>query len=43
EMAIAGGADAIIVGRGIIASNDPGAEAKRYRNAGWNAFQSMNK
>ncbi|MCF6238544.1 MAG: orotidine-5'-phosphate decarboxylase [Candidatus Marinimicrobia bacterium] len=29
EDAITGGADAIIVGRGIIASEDPGAEAKR--------------
>ncbi len=43
EMAVAGGADAIIVGRGIIASKDPGVEAKRYRDAGWTAFQSMNK
>ncbi len=43
EMAVAGGADAIIVGRGIIASKDPGVEAKRYRDAGWNAFLTMNK
>jgi orotidine 5'-phosphate decarboxylase subfamily 1 len=43
EKAIAGGADAIIVGRGIVASTNPGAEAKRYREAAWNAFQSKNK
>lgn len=43
ENAIAGGADAIIVGRGIIASQNPGAEARRYREAAWNAFQSLNK
>ncbi len=43
ENAIEGGADAIIVGRGVIASDNPGAEAKRYREAAWNAFQKMNK
>ncbi len=43
DNAIAGGADAIIVGRGIIASQDPGAAAKRYREAAWNAFQAINK
>jgi len=41
--AIAGGADAIIVGRGIIASSDPGTEAKRYREVAWQAFEIMNK
>lgn len=39
EDAIAGGADAIIVGRGIVASDDPAAQAKRYREAAWNAFK----
>ena len=43
ENAIEGGADAIIVGRGIIAGDDPAAEAKRYRQAAWNAFESKNK
>jgi len=32
------GTDIIIVGRGIIAANDPLAEAKKYREAGWEAF-----
>ena len=41
--AINGGADAIIVGRGIVASDDPGSEARRYRQAAWEAFQSMNQ
>ena len=41
--AIAGGADAIIVGRGIIASEDPGKEAKRYREAAWDAFRKTIK
>ncbi|MEA3288494.1 MAG: orotidine-5'-phosphate decarboxylase [Candidatus Marinimicrobia bacterium] len=43
EDAIMGGADAIIVGRGIVASKDPGAEAKRYRSAAWKAFEARNK
>ncbi len=42
EDAIVGGADAIIVGRGIIASKDPATEAKRYRKAAWKAFESIN-
>ena len=41
--AMAGGADAIIVGRGIIASKDPAQEAKRYREAAWKAFRPMLK
>ena len=43
DKAMAGGADAIIVGRGIIASPDPAAEAKRYRKAAWMAFQANNR
>lgn len=39
EDAIAGGADAIIVGRGIVAADDPAAQAKRYREAAWKAFE----
>lgn len=43
EKAMAGGADAIIVGRGIVASSDPAVEAKRYRKAAWKAFQANNR
>jgi len=35
--AVRGGADAIIVGRGIIAQSDPAAMARRYREQAWNA------
>jgi len=38
KQAIAGGADAIIVGRGIIASDDPQKEAARYRSEAWDAM-----
>jgi orotidine-5'-phosphate decarboxylase len=37
--AIDGGADAIIVGRGIVASNDPAGEARRYRQEAWKTFE----
>jgi len=40
EKAIQNGADVIIVGRGIIAAEDPAAEAEKYRKAGWEAVSS---
>ncbi len=32
------GTDVIIVGRGIITASDPAAEAKRYRQRGWDVY-----
>ncbi|MBU1089192.1 orotidine-5'-phosphate decarboxylase [Patescibacteria group bacterium] len=37
EKAIQAGTDVIIVGRGIIAAEDPSLEAEKYRAAGWEA------
>jgi uridine monophosphate synthetase len=38
---IENGTDIIIVGRGIIQANDPLAEAKKYRIAGFEAYKSL--
>jgi uridine monophosphate synthetase len=43
KQAIAGGADAIIVGRGIIASDDPQKEAARYRKEAWDAMEKYGR
>ena len=39
EEAVEGGADCIIVGRGIIKSDDPAAEAEIYRERAWKVFR----
>lgn len=39
DAAMAGGVDAIIVGRGIYAAEDPAAQARRYREIAWQAFK----
>ena len=39
EEAIEGGADCIIVGRGIIKAEDPAAEAEIYRRKAWKVFR----
>lgn len=44
EDAINGGADCIIVGRGILQANDPQNEAKLYRERAWTAYnERINK
>ncbi|MBU0647632.1 orotidine-5'-phosphate decarboxylase [Patescibacteria group bacterium] len=40
ESVMAGGTDIIIVGGGIYKADDPLAEAKKYRTAGWQAYQT---
>jgi len=42
EDAIQGGADCIIVGRGIIQAKDRKKEAKIYRERAWKAFKERN-
>ncbi|MGD9898242.1 MAG: orotidine-5'-phosphate decarboxylase [Calditrichaceae bacterium] len=39
EQAVKGGADCIIVGRGIYASENPSETAKMYREEGWKALE----
>ena len=41
--AVSGGADLIIVGRGIIGRNDPRKMAARYRIEGWQALKENNR
>jgi len=41
KTAINAGTDVIIVGRGIISAPDPVAEAKKYRRAGWEAYEKL--
>ncbi len=40
EEAVAGGADCIIVGRGIIKADDPAAEAEIYRSKAWQVYKN---
>ncbi len=41
EIAIKGGSDLIIVGRGITTAPDPVTTAIEYQNAGWQAYQNL--
>jgi orotidine-5'-phosphate decarboxylase len=41
EEAVANGADVIIVGRGIYANANPAAEARRYQEAGYQAYLKL--
>lgn len=43
DSAVRGGADAIIVGRGITHNDDPSAAADRYREIAWNTFEKRNE
>ncbi|MCF7792404.1 MAG: orotidine-5'-phosphate decarboxylase [Candidatus Cloacimonetes bacterium] len=43
EQAVEGGADCIIVGRGILKADDPQAEAKLYRERAWKAYEERMK
>ncbi len=43
EDAVGGGADCIIVGRGILQADDPGVEAKLYRERAWKAYEKRTK
>ncbi len=43
EQAVKGGADCIIVGRGIYASGNPLETAKMYREEGWKALEASGK
>ena len=41
ETAIKAGADVILVGRGVIQAEDPGAEVQRYKEAAWKAYTAQ--
>ncbi|MBT3168556.1 MAG: orotidine-5'-phosphate decarboxylase [Candidatus Cloacimonetes bacterium] len=43
EEAVGGGADCIIVGRGVIKATDPAKEAKIYRERAWQAYKKRIK
>jgi len=43
EEAVGGGADCIIVGRGILKADDPGKEAKLYKERAWKAYEKRTK
>jgi orotidine 5'-phosphate decarboxylase subfamily 1 len=42
EEAVRGGSDAIIVGRGIYAADNPASKAKEYKEKAWKAFVTYN-